>query len=102
MMDPIQAHGNRRFRFPSMQKCMDYHCREPAMNWDDVRIFLAIAREGSLGAAARVVGQTQPTMGRRLRALEAAIASGARTRDLGGVASTREFGAAVVTALRAA
>lgn len=35
--------------------------------------FLAIAREGTLGAAARLLGQTQPTMGRRLRALEAAV-----------------------------
>jgi DNA-binding transcriptional LysR family regulator len=40
------------------------------MDWSDLRIFLAIAREGSLGAAARALGQTQPTMGRRLKALE--------------------------------
>ncbi|ARP82244.1 LysR family transcriptional regulator [Bordetella genomosp. 8] len=40
------------------------------MDWSDLRIFLAIAREGSLGAAARVLGQTQPTMGRRLKSLE--------------------------------
>lgn len=43
------------------------------MEWSDLRIFLAIAREGTLGAAARKIGQTQPTMGRRLRALEAAL-----------------------------
>lgn len=43
------------------------------MDWSDLRIFLAIAREGTLGAAARKVGQTQPTMGRRLRALETAL-----------------------------
>ena len=40
------------------------------LDWSDLKIFLAIAREGTLGAAARTVGQTQPTMGRRLRALE--------------------------------
>ncbi len=40
------------------------------MEWSDLRIFLAIAREGTLGAAARKLGQSQPTMGRRLRALE--------------------------------
>ncbi|WP_341826300.1 LysR family transcriptional regulator [Burkholderia gladioli] len=40
------------------------------IDWSDVRVFLAIAREGSLGAAARRLGQTQPTMGRRLKALE--------------------------------
>jgi DNA-binding transcriptional LysR family regulator len=40
------------------------------MDWSDLRIFLAVAREGTLGAAARKLGQSQPTMGRRLRALE--------------------------------
>ena len=43
------------------------------MEWSDLRVFLAIARVGSLGAAARTLGQSQPTMGRRLRALEDAL-----------------------------
>src|SRR5271154_2950539 len=43
------------------------------MDWSDLRIFLAIAREGTLGAAARKLGQSQPTMGRRLRALEQSV-----------------------------
>jgi DNA-binding transcriptional LysR family regulator len=43
------------------------------MEWSDLRIFLAIAREGTLGAAARKLGQGQPTMGRRLRALEQSV-----------------------------
>ncbi len=43
------------------------------MDWGDLRVFLAIAREGTLGAAARKLGQSQPTMGRRLRALESAV-----------------------------
>jgi len=43
------------------------------MEWSDLRVFLAIARTGTLGAAARSLGQTQPTMGRRLRALEGAV-----------------------------
>ncbi len=43
------------------------------MDWSDLRIFLAIAREGTLGAAARKLAQTQPTMGRRLRVLEDAL-----------------------------
>ena len=43
------------------------------MEWSDLRIFLAIAREGTLGAAARKMAQTQPTMGRRLRVLEDAL-----------------------------
>lgn len=40
------------------------------MTWDDLQYFLAIARHGSLSAAARALGVTQPTMGRRLAALE--------------------------------
>jgi len=40
------------------------------MDWDDIKVFLAIARTRSLGGAARALGQTQPTMGRRLRAFE--------------------------------
>jgi DNA-binding transcriptional LysR family regulator len=53
------------------------------MDWSDLRIFLAVARHGTLGAAAKHVGQTQPTMGRRLRALEAAVGHTLfqRTRD---------------------
>ena len=43
------------------------------MNWADLRIFLAIAREGTLGGAARALGQSQPTMGRRLQGLERAL-----------------------------
>lgn len=40
------------------------------MEWSDIRIFLAIARSGSLGSAARVLQISHPTVGRRLRALE--------------------------------
>lgn len=42
-------------------------------NWDDLKIFLAVARGGSLSAAARALKVTQPTVGRRLKALEAAM-----------------------------
>ncbi|MBV9248549.1 MAG: LysR family transcriptional regulator, partial [Acetobacteraceae bacterium] len=40
------------------------------LEWDDLRVFLAIARHGSLTAAARALRVTQPTMGRRLEILE--------------------------------
>ncbi|HUC72161.1 MAG TPA: LysR family transcriptional regulator [Stellaceae bacterium] len=40
------------------------------MNWDDIRIFLAVARHGSLRAAGRALGLSQPTVGRRLAAFE--------------------------------
>ena len=40
------------------------------LDWDDLRHFLAIARQGTLSAAARSLGVRQSTMGRRLAALE--------------------------------
>ena len=43
------------------------------MEWSDIRIFLAIARARSLNGAARLTGQSQPTMGRRLKALERSV-----------------------------
>lgn len=43
------------------------------MEWSDVQVFLAVARAGSLGAAGRQLGLAQPTMGRRLTALEEAV-----------------------------
>jgi len=42
-----------------------------AMDWDGVRVFLAVAREGSMRAAGRSLGLSQPTIARRLAALEA-------------------------------
>ena len=66
------------------------------MEWSDLRIFLAIARSGTLGGAARLAGQTQPTMGRRLRALEAAIGSALFQRTSEGFVLTDE-GRAVLT-----
>jgi DNA-binding transcriptional LysR family regulator len=44
-----------------------------AMDWDDVRVFLAIARQGSMRAAGRELGLSQPTIARRLAAFEASV-----------------------------
>jgi DNA-binding transcriptional LysR family regulator len=44
-----------------------------SIDWDDARIFLAVARNGSLRAAGRALGLSQPTIGRRLAAFEAAF-----------------------------
>lgn len=41
-----------------------------AMDWDDVRVFLAVAREGSMRAAGRALRLSQPTIARRLAAFE--------------------------------
>jgi DNA-binding transcriptional LysR family regulator len=40
------------------------------LDWDDLHTFLAIARHGSLSAAARALAVQQTTIGRRLAALE--------------------------------
>jgi DNA-binding transcriptional LysR family regulator len=42
-----------------------------AMDWDDVRVFLAVVRQGSMRAAGRALGLSQPTIARRLAAFEA-------------------------------
>jgi len=39
-------------------------------NWSDYPIFLAVAEVGSLTAAGKKLGMSQPTVGRRIRALE--------------------------------
>jgi len=42
-------------------------------NWDDLRIFLSLAREGTLTTAARALGVSHPTVARRVQALEKQI-----------------------------
>lgn len=43
------------------------------MNWDDARIFLAVARQGQILGAARALGLNHATVARRLDALEASL-----------------------------
>lgn len=45
------------------------------MNWDDVRIFLAVARNGQILGASKALGLNHATVARRLSALEQAIGS---------------------------
>lgn len=42
-------------------------------DWQDIRIFLALGRYGSLSAAARALSATHSTISRRLRSLEATL-----------------------------
>lgn len=48
-------------------------------DWDDLRVFLTLAREGSLTMAAKRLGVSHPTVARRVHALEERI--GARLFD---------------------
>jgi len=49
--------------------------------WEPYRSFLAVVREGSLSGAARALGLTQPTVGRHIDALEAALGVSLFTRS---------------------
>lgn len=66
--------GTTQFRHTAIQICMGR-----AMDWDDLRVFLAVAKSGSLTRAARDLGLSQPTVGRRIAALEKR--TGARLLD---------------------
>jgi len=59
-------------------------------DWDDYRVFLAIARHGTLSGAARALGLSQPTVGRRLQALETALAHPLFQRTSDGYVLTSE------------
>ncbi len=43
---------------------------EREFNWDDLRLFLAVARHEGLAPAAAEIGKSAPTLGRRMLALE--------------------------------
>jgi DNA-binding transcriptional LysR family regulator len=60
------------------------------IDWDDLRLFLEVARAGTLTAAAGSLGLSQPTAGRRLRALEAVIGASLFQRTPSGFRLTDE------------
>ncbi len=45
------------------------------MQWDDLRIFLAVARDGSISGAAKRLGVQHSTVSRRIRSLEEMLAT---------------------------
>ena len=57
--------------------------------WDDVRVFLAVHREGSLGGGARRLGVDTSTVSRRLAALEESLATRLFDRTRQGLVATR-------------
>jgi molybdate transport repressor ModE-like protein len=48
-------------------------CGKATLDWDHLRVFLAVARKGQLLAAARALGLAHTTVSRRLDALEASL-----------------------------
>jgi len=59
---------------------------EPDWHW--YRSFLGVVEHGSLSAAARSLGLTQPTMGRHIEGLESALGLKLFTRSVNGLAPT--------------
>jgi DNA-binding transcriptional LysR family regulator len=57
-------------------------------DWDNQHAFLAVLREGSLSGAARVLGVAQPTVRRRIEALERSLNLGLFTRSAASLVPT--------------
>ena len=51
-------------------ECNVHFMNETNFDWDDLRLFLAVARKGGLASAADATGKSAPTLGRRMLALE--------------------------------
>lgn len=60
----------------------------PSLDWTLIRSFLAVADYKSLSGAARTLGLTQPTLGRHVDALEAALGTKLFTRSVHGLILT--------------
>ncbi|MDV4159649.1 LysR family transcriptional regulator [Rhizobium leguminosarum] len=60
------------------------------MNWDDVRIFLAVARTGQILAASKRLGLNHATLSRRLTSLEVALKTRLFIRRTNGCELTAE------------
>lgn len=59
-------------------------------DWTLIQAFLAVAEGGSLSAAARRLGQSQPTLGRQIRQLEQNLGAELFTRHARGLSLTDE------------
>lgn len=70
------------------------------MNWDDVRLFLAVARSGQILAASRRLGVNHATLSRRLSALEADLQTRLLVRRTNGCELTAEGERFLVSAER--
>lgn len=68
------------------------------INWDDIEVFFAVAREGSFAKAATYLGLTQPTISRRVDQIERRLNTTLFMRGTGGVKLTRVGQAALKSA----
>ncbi|MFA7262957.1 MAG: LysR family transcriptional regulator [Caulobacter sp.] len=65
-----------------------HFCMESEPDWNLYASFREVMRQGSLSAAARALGLTQPTLGRHVTALEAALGAALFTRSPQGLTPT--------------
>jgi DNA-binding transcriptional LysR family regulator len=70
-------------------------------NWDDLRVFLAVAREESLSAAGKVLRLDPATVGRRMQKLEAVLQASLFAKSPQGYALTEAGTALLVRAEQA-
>jgi DNA-binding transcriptional LysR family regulator len=68
-------------------------------DWSLVHAFLTVAEQGSLSAAAKVLGKTQPTVGRQIRAMEEQLGAELFQRHEKGLIPT-EVGRALLESAR--
>lgn len=69
------------------------------LNWDDLKVLLAVSRAGSLSGAANLLGIDQATASRRLAALEADLGSILFARARTGLTPTEAGEAAITRAM---
>lgn len=74
-------------------------CAMSAVNWDDMKVVLAISRAGSITRAAEILQVDQSTAGRRLNAIEAALGAILFVRSKTGLLPTAAGEAAIARAL---
>jgi DNA-binding transcriptional LysR family regulator len=71
-----------------------------ALEWSLVQAFLAVAETGSLSGAARMLGTSQPTLGRQIKTLEAQLGADLFLRQARGLALS-ETGTALIAPAQA-
>lgn len=81
-----------------MALCCSSKMKSVFQNWSDVRVFLAVVRAGSTLAASKTLGVAQPTVARRIEALENALGLILFGRDTRGFQPTPDAQALIETA----
>jgi DNA-binding transcriptional LysR family regulator len=68
----------------SSTTALDWFMNINRLSWDDLRVFLAVARAGNFSRAGRSLGMDHATVGRRVSALEFALETPVFERDRNG------------------